>query len=46
MRGINTIYNEDNLVTMKKMPDNFISGIITSPLIIWVKIQITVEKIK
>jgi len=31
MRGINTIYNEDNLVTMKKMPDNFISGIITSP---------------
>lgn len=28
---LNTIYNENNLITMKKMPDNFISGIITSP---------------
>jgi len=27
----NTIYNEDNLKTMSKIPDNFIDGIITSP---------------
>lgn len=31
MRGINTIYNEDNLITMSKMPDNFINGVICSP---------------
>ena len=31
MRKINTIYNEDNLITMSKMPAHFISGIITSP---------------
>lgn len=31
MRGINTIYNEDNLVTMSKIPDRFLNGIITSP---------------
>tara|TARA_R110000823_G_C15771279_1_gene484061 strand:- start:39 stop:755 length:717 start_codon:yes stop_codon:yes gene_type:complete len=28
---INKIYNEDNLETMKKMPDNFVDLIITSP---------------
>ena len=28
---INKIYNEDNLITMAKMPDNFIDLIITSP---------------
>lgn len=28
---VNKIYNEDNLTTMAKMPDKFISGIITSP---------------
>jgi DNA modification methylase len=28
---INKIYNEDNLETMAKMPDNFIDLIITSP---------------
>jgi DNA modification methylase len=28
---VNKIYNEDNLITMAKMPDKFISGIITSP---------------
>jgi len=27
----NILFNEDNLTTMKKMPDNYISGIITSP---------------
>lgn len=31
MRKINQIYNENNLITMSKMPDNFISGIICSP---------------
>lgn len=31
MIEINKIYNEINLVTMKKMEDGFISGIITSP---------------
>lgn len=31
MRGINQIYNEDNLLTMSKMPDHFVNGIITSP---------------
>lgn len=28
---INKIYNEDNLITMAKMPDNFVDLIITSP---------------
>ena len=28
---INKIYNEDCLETMKRMPDNFIDVIITSP---------------
>jgi len=28
---INKIYNENNLETMKRMPDHFISGILTSP---------------
>jgi len=28
---INKIYNEDNLITMAKMPDNFIDLIVTSP---------------
>ena len=28
---LNTIYNENNLVTMKRMPDNFIDLTITSP---------------
>jgi site-specific DNA-methyltransferase (adenine-specific) len=28
---INTIYNEDNLLTMSKMPDEFVDLIITSP---------------
>ena len=28
---INQIFCEDNIVTMSKMPDKFISGIITSP---------------
>ena len=28
---INRIYNENCLETMKRMPDNFIDGIITSP---------------
>tara|TARA_R100001510_G_C7620896_1_gene181827 strand:- start:48 stop:1202 length:1155 start_codon:yes stop_codon:yes gene_type:complete len=28
---VNTIYNEDCLVTMSKMPDNFVQSIITSP---------------
>ena len=31
MRGINTIYNEDNIITMSKMPNNFIDGVICSP---------------
>jgi DNA modification methylase len=31
MIEINTIYNEDNLITMSKIPDKFISGIVTSP---------------
>jgi DNA modification methylase len=31
MIEINKIYNEDNLTTMNRMPDKFISGIITSP---------------
>jgi hypothetical protein len=31
MVEINKIYNENNLITMSKMPDKFISGIITSP---------------
>lgn len=31
MIEINTIYNENNLITMSNMPDHFISGIITSP---------------
>lgn len=30
-RTVNNIFNENNLVTMGKMPDDFISGIITSP---------------
>jgi DNA modification methylase len=28
---INKIYNEDNILTMSNIPDNFIDGIITSP---------------
>lgn len=28
---INKIYNENNIDIMKRIPDNFISGIITSP---------------
>jgi site-specific DNA-methyltransferase (adenine-specific) len=28
---INQIFNEDNLITMSKMPDKFLDGIITSP---------------
>lgn len=28
---INKIYNENNMITMSRMPDNFISGVITSP---------------
>ena len=31
MIEINKIYNENNLITMSNMPNNFISGIITSP---------------
>lgn len=31
MIEINKIYNEDNLLTMKRMSDHFIDGIITSP---------------
>lgn len=31
MRKLNNIYNENNLITMSKMPDMFVSGIITSP---------------
>jgi len=31
MRKINSIFNENNLVTMSKMPDNLINGIICSP---------------
>lgn len=31
MIEINKIYNEDNIETMKKIPNKFISGIITSP---------------
>jgi DNA modification methylase len=31
MLKLNTIYNENNLKTLKKIPDNFLSGIITSP---------------
>jgi len=31
MIKLNTLYNEDNIITMKKIPDNYISGIITSP---------------
>lgn len=31
MISINKIYNENNIETMLKMPDNYISGIITSP---------------
>jgi DNA modification methylase len=29
--NINQIYNENNMVTMLQMPDNFLNGIITSP---------------
>lgn len=28
---LNKIYNEDNLITMSKIPNNFIQGILTSP---------------
>lgn len=28
---INTIFNEDNISTMKKIPSDFLNGIITSP---------------
>lgn len=28
---LNTIYNEDCLVTMKRMPDNFVDLTVTSP---------------
>lgn len=31
MININSFYNEDNIKTMNKIPDNFIDGIITSP---------------
>ena len=30
-RKINNIFNENNIITMSKMPENFIDGIITSP---------------
>lgn len=28
---MNSVFNEDCLVTMKRMPDNYIDGVITSP---------------
>lgn len=31
MIEINKIYNEDNLITMSKIPNNFLNGLITSP---------------
>ena len=31
MRKLNSIFNENNLVTMSKMPDNLLNGIICSP---------------
>lgn len=31
MIELNKIYNEDNIITMDRIPDNFIDGIITSP---------------
>ena len=31
MITLNTIYNENNLITMSRIPDKYISGIITSP---------------
>lgn len=31
MIQINKIYNQENLETMKNIPDKFVSGIITSP---------------
>lgn len=31
MIELNKIYNEDNLITMNKIPEQFVHGVITSP---------------